>query len=950
MEKITKILSFFRDVESMEIPSAPRLQRLPSPVVEFLSSRPRQMPWENRSPGLTQRDATFHLVCLGVSEMRPLIERVLEAIAPDAEIDEELMARQRGQGFLGTILLDWQGRPVKDNLLPAPFVYGVDRLVEGKSLSGLDKEIAEKVTQIAEAYFGDTTLAVDESAPPPEGNRQKPSFDFEVHENRMTHALLDRLSRGLAGKLGISVDTVNFRVMTRTVRRRKRRDLSPPDFSEVVTPSFYVADLASVERTIKKKGLSVPLEAYLGEATDPEQRIDLLVDANAMMKAVSPDRLGLGRWPSNPRQPLCLAQQAAVGMAIEEGDHLTAINGPPGTGKTTLLRDVIAHSVIERAQRLHDLEDPMDAFVETHTSDSSFPVIRPELVEGTGILVASNNNAAVENISTELPRAAEIDLTSFGEADYLKEVANDVAKSFGEKEPDCWGLMALKLGNKSNTEASLRGLDQPYREGGDKSVPPNGLFERLRGTAHFGDWMSAKAAFRMKMKALEDALKPRVDQAVDLGHCAPDEDSEENLDEDASLNEETKEDPIVRDQCFQVPDDAFFAQTKESQHLASVWVDPDLDRLRSEVFLAALRLHDVVLRLNAAELRRMIYPMKRALTGQEKLTSLQMVKVWNTLFFISPVISTTLASVRKMPMVRGWIGHVLIDEAGQATPQSVVGILQRACKATVVGDPLQIEPVFTVPAPVVDKLRESYEIDKRFSPSSASAQTIADATMSIGAWVRVGGEDGNRVWTGAPLRVHRRCAEPMFSIANRIAYDGQMVQAANMDPVFDNDPGPSTWIDVTGSSGQNKVVPEEMMALRREMEQLKRAWPQRGGAPASVFVISPFVSVASEADQVVRSVLGRDAWKMCPTGTVHRFQGREADIVYLVLGSNPGPRGDGSRKWAALRPNLLNVALTRAKARIFVVGEFDSWSRQPYFSKLAQTMQMREAVFKVQAP
>ena len=42
----------------------------------------------------------------------------------------------------------------------------------------------------------------------------------------------------------------------------------------------------------------------------------------------------------------------------------------------------------------------------------------------------------------------------------------------------------------------------------------------------------------------------------------------------------------------------------------------------------------------------------------------------------------------------------------------------------------------------------------------------------------------------------------------------------------------------------------------------------------------------------------------------------------------------GVASWASSKPNLLNVALTRAKQRFVAVGDGDIWLRQPYFSKL----------------
>jgi superfamily I DNA and/or RNA helicase len=54
-------------------------------------------------------------------------------------------------------------------------------------------------------------------------------------------------------------------------------------------------------------------------------------------------------------------------------------------------------------------------------------------------------------------------------------------------------------------------------------------------------------------------------------------------------------------------------------------------------------------------------------------------------------------------------------------------------------------------------------------------------------------------------------------------------------------------------------------------------------------------------------------WLKSHIGTVHTFQGKEAKGVILCLGLDETTKG--AANWASQKPNLLNIAITRAKHR-----------------------------------
>ncbi|CAJ0780482.1 DEAD/DEAH box helicase [Ralstonia chuxiongensis] len=378
------------------------------------------------------------------------------------------------------------------------------------------------------------------------------------------------------------------------------------------------------------------------------------------------------------------------------------------------------------------------------------------------------------------------------------------------------------------------------------------------------------------------------------------------------------------------------AQTSQAQHLvewlrtgaigrgddielAEPWIVEGWRQARARVFIEALKLHWTFLSLEAKRLRSNLFFINSILTGgrfagvsREAIRS-----AWASLFMVVPVLSSTFASFARSfgSLGAGEIGWLLVDEAGQASPQGAVGALWRSRRAVLVGDPLQLQPIVNVSDAVLEHMRTRYGVETHWLPNRQSAQTLADEATS---WGKMLGPAGRKKWVGLPLVVHRRCDRPMYELANRIAYDGAMVYGTIAPPPDKETKAslPSGWLHTAGPSMGN-WVPAEGDVLRQLLAVLRGD----GVANDDIAVITPF--------KAVRQRLGGYLPAKMVHGTIHTMQGKESAVVVLVLGGNTN--ADGARNWAVSEPNLLNVAATRAKQRFYVIGDIDDWKGRQLF-------------------
>ena len=291
-----------------------------------------------------------------------------------------------------------------------------------------------------------------------------------------------------------------------------------------------------------------------------------------------------------------------------------------------------------------------------------------------------------------------------------------------------------------------------------------------------------------------------------------------------------------------------------------------------------------------------------------------------------PVTTSTLASVGSMfPGLREHWNLILADEAGMITTHSFIPAVQRAKRAIVVGDPKQLEPISSVPEVLLQSLLEEFgsEFFKQYSPSQVSAYHRAAGTKD-GSFKSTG--------RGIVLDEHRRCAPKIARLFINIAeYNGLNVctkikPTQKLKLLKDN-------LFFFNVQQKNKVGNVNQMEINKIESILNRLSAIGYDLQSEVGIITPYKAQEKALIEKFGTLMNYQNKKNI--GTVHKFQGVEYKVI---LFSTVVSAEDDSLDFINSSPSMINVAISRVKEAFMVIGDFEKLTENKSYENFAGRM------------
>lgn len=284
------------------------------------------------------------------------------------------------------------------------------------------------------------------------------------------------------------------------------------------------------------------------------------------------------------------------------------------------------------------------------------------------------------------------------------------------------------------------------------------------------------------------------------------------------------------------------------------------------------------------------------------------------LFTEARVVACTLVGAANRVLERKRFSSLFIDEAAQAIEAACWIAISRADRVILAGDHCQLPPTIKC----VEAARGGLD------------RTLLEKVVL------------HKPLTVSLLKMQYRMHEDIMRFSSRWFYHNDLQAAPEVKNrgILDFDTA-VTWVDTAGYEFSEKCVGEGSGRLNTGeaellMQQLKIYMERIGEARIleeniDFGVISPYRAQV----QYLRSLLKKDIFfrpfrRLITVHTVDGFQGQERDVIFISL-----VRANDNGQIGFLRDlRRMNVAITRARMKLLILGDANTLTRHPFYREL----------------
>lgn len=288
------------------------------------------------------------------------------------------------------------------------------------------------------------------------------------------------------------------------------------------------------------------------------------------------------------------------------------------------------------------------------------------------------------------------------------------------------------------------------------------------------------------------------------------------------------------------------------------------------------------------------------------------IQTCNDFLSVCRLIAVTSLSIKSgFPLDDNLFDILIIDEASQCDIASALPLILRAKQVIIIGDPMQLRHITSVRVEEEAAIREHLGLSSRPYLKYAE-QSLWDYATDFLA-------HANQNSSPITLENHYRCHHDIIGYSNHQFYGRFLDKPLNVLTDESKMTLPQQGVVMINIRGKqesenlniNRIEAERAISVAKEVCSLK--------ADVSIGIVTPF---RDQADYI-KSHLADSIKANVEVNTAHGFQGDEKDVIIysLVITDNSPQR---KVNWIDyMVPNLVNVAVTRARQTLYIVGNAD---------------------------